>query len=140
MQADSLGNNHVIYVISLDKLTIHKLVGYDRHITLAWAPRGDHLLLNNYRSSTDANCHVFILTNRAGNLDVEELDIGQLLAQQVSSESPRMGHKYVEGLRWVDDVTLYLKVTAYDPVVPSTPSEWHREYTYALGKSFTLIK
>lgn len=76
--------------------TLRHVLNYERHVQLAWSSDSKSFFVNDYASSTDANCSVI---NAAG---LDSIDVGDLVQKSRNPKPADDGHLYITCKRWRD--------------------------------------
>jgi hypothetical protein len=92
--------------------SLDKLLSYERHVRVEWAPAGHALALTNFEGSDSSRCLIFM----AGKIS-SPIDLNASLGKYVNTKEDH--HAYCEVVRWKDKETVQLLVHGYGDAHPA---------------------
>lgn len=126
--------HHALYLRAKGASGQEQLLTYGRHASALWSLRGHGLIINDYGGSDYSNSLIFLF-----GADKKQVDVREELRRQVSSNRSLFGnhHVYIEGVGWLDDDRVKVKVSGYGDV---DPKGFTLVYEYTIGGGFRLLK
>jgi hypothetical protein len=118
---DDEGNNHRLMIEGGGK-TRRMIFSYGRYIDVFWSPTSQFLVINDHGGSDYSTC-VIVSTNEGQ----KESDIGKQLREQLRDSVYISGshHLYIEGVQWLDKMTLKIRVHGYGSGFPKGFTLWY---------------
>ncbi len=86
--------NHSLFLKNERTGSKEKLLDFDRHVDVSWAPSSDMFFVNNYAESNESNCVVKMIQRR------EKIDIFSLLQKILPKGESGSDHLYVTCTEW----------------------------------------
>ena len=125
---------HTLFLKDLKNNTNEKLFFYNRYVDVLWSPKGTGLIVNDHGGSDYANSIIFLL-----NGVKKSVDLKATLRQKISENKSIFGnhHVYIEGMEWVDENRVKVKISGYGDIDPNGFEIW---YEYTIGNGFKRIK
>jgi|HubBroStandDraft_6_1064221.scaffolds.fasta_scaffold04242_7 hypothetical protein len=106
---------HRLLLEDRSKKTSIQFFSYDRGVDLLWSPNGSRLILNDHGGSDFTDAYVFLLDDSSRRIKVtEELRTKYPDSARIFSND----HLYIEGVSWIDEETIRIKVSGYGGVDP----------------------
>lgn len=124
---------HTLFLKDLKKKTDEKLYTYDRYIEVLWSPKGTALIVNDHGGSDYTNSIIFLLNDWKKKIDVKE----QIRLRMGNNKSIFGNHHvYIEGIEWIDENNIKIKIYGYGEVDPDGFTLW---YEYKIGEGFQKL-
>lgn len=104
---------HRLLLEDRSKKTSNQLFSYDRSVDILWSPSGSGLILNDYGGSNFTDAYIIFLDDSRRRVKVtEELRTMYPGSARIFSND----HLYIEGVAWLDEKTIRIKVSGYGGV------------------------
>lgn len=126
--------NHILFLRYIKTKQEEKLFSYGRYVEVLWSPAGNGLIINDHGGSDFSNCIVFLFNDKKKLMNVKE----QLKLKMGDNKSIfRNHHVYIEGMKWISEQKLEIRITGYGDVDPDGFTEW---YEYIIADGFKFLR
>jgi hypothetical protein len=124
---DTSEPSHQLILEDLSKHTSSKLISYNRSVDVLWSPGGSKLIVNDHGGSDFTEAYVFILGE-----SLRKIDLTDELNRKYSGSARifKNHHVYLEGISWLDEKRIKIKVFGYGEADPDGFVKFF-EYTIA---------
>ncbi|WP_294120660.1 hypothetical protein [Sphingomonas sp.] len=105
--------NHALWIEDRRTKFKRKLMTYNRHVDVGWSPTSQHIFINDYAESNEADCILFDVKAR------QILSVSALLRDQFQAWGiAGVGHRYVRCTTWQQS-SVAVTIMAYGTAKPS---------------------
>lgn len=126
--------NHQLILRDTKTNTEKTIYSYGRRVDALWSEDSKGLIINDHGGSDYTNCIIFRLEKEIKKHDVKELLTRKSIKYKKSIVENH--HVYIEGIRWVTNKTIKIRITGYGDVDPEGFSMW---YEYTIGNKLKFI-
>lgn len=102
------------------------LRSFDRACDALWSADSSHIAVTDWLSSSDSDIFIYSVADPSAGLSVSSL-----LPEGLLEEAELSGHCYFEGLKWLDNQRLKIRIFGHTDALPSH----NFEYVYAFDLS-----